>query len=204
VIRRCMTVVVLVVHGCGPGPEVASVPSDSTLLRDIRQRVADDQAIRDSFALELRTTGTISPHVFERMRSVDSANIAWLRPFIDAAHLPTKKMVGAEGMAALLLLIQHADQDTTLQATALPLVEAAFRAGDVQGQEYAMLTDRVLKARGRLQRYGTQATIEGGMVRIDPIEDSVGVDARRAELGMLPLFEYKRVLDSVYARAQSN
>jgi hypothetical protein len=34
---------------------------------------------------------------------------------------------------------------------------------------------------------------------LDPIEDSAHVDQRRAALGMPPLREYVRVLDSVYA-----
>jgi hypothetical protein len=80
-------------------------------------------------------------------------------------------------------------------------VEAAYRAGQVDGQSVALLTDRVAKARGRLQIYGTQTTFQGSEPVFDPIEDSAGVDARRARLGLLPLAVYKQKLDSMVAAA---
>jgi Family of unknown function (DUF6624) len=194
------TVAIIAWLGCGDGARSMGMRPDSLLKAEIFQRVAEDQAIRDTLALQLRTTGTVAPDLVLRMQAVDSANIAWLRPLLDSVGIPSKATIGSDGIASLLLLIQHADQDTALQGRALPLVELAFRAGDVRGQEFAMLTDRVLKARGQAQRYGTQATIVDGIVEIDPIEDSSSVDQRRAELGLPSLVEYKRVVDSAYAR----
>ncbi len=46
--------------------------------------------------------------------------------------------VGADGVNAATLLIQHADADPGFQADVLPLFEAAHRAGDVTGQEVAL------------------------------------------------------------------
>jgi hypothetical protein len=108
--------------------------------------------------------------------------------------------VGREGVADAALLVQHADADPAFQAAVLPMLEAAFTAGVVNGQEVAMLTDRVAKAQGRPQRFGTQTTITDGRVIFDPIADSAQVDARRAAMGLPPLTDYKRILDSVYAR----
>jgi hypothetical protein len=80
----------------------------------------------------------------------------------------------------------------------LPLLERAYRADEASGQQLALLTDRVAAARGKPQVYGTQADIRDGRVRLKPIADSAGVDARRAAVGLPPLREYVRVLDSVY------
>lgn len=188
--------------GCGRGAGATLQLPDATLRAEILRRVAEDQAVRDSFALQLRTIGTATALVDQRLRAVDSANLAWLRPLLGSSGLPTRGAVGADGVEAVLLLIQHADGDPAFQARVLPLVEAAFHAGDLEGEELAMLTDRVLKAQGRAQRYGTQTTIAAGVVRFDPIEDSSGVDARRARLGLLPLAAYKRLVDSVYGRPE--
>ena len=57
------------------------------------------------------------------------------------------------------------------------------------------------KAKGRPQVYGTQSTIRDGQAIIDPIEDSAGLDARRAQLGLPPLAVYKRFLDSMLSHA---
>jgi hypothetical protein len=80
----------------------------------------------------------------------------------------------------------------------LPALVAAFRRGQAQGQSVALLTDRLAVARGEPQVYGSQASITDGRVIFAPIADSAGVDARRAEMGLPPLSEYRRVLDSVY------
>ena len=74
----------------------------------------------------------------------------------------------------------------------------AFRRGEADGQSVALLTDRVAVRRGQPQVYGTQADILGGRVTIKPIADSASVDARRAAVGLMPLAQYVRIMDSVY------
>jgi uncharacterized protein DUF6624 len=174
--------------------------TDPALRDQLLARVARDQAVRDTFAMQLRATGTLAPALFASMQAVDSVNLAWLRPQLRTAGFPTRAQAGRDGVQAMALLIQHADADPAFQAEVLPQLEVAFRAGDVTGQEVAMLTDRVAKAQGRPQRYGTQTTIVDGRPVVDPIEDSAGVDARRAAMGLPSLAEYSRLLDSVYAR----
>ncbi len=185
---------------CAPTPRDTATVENPGLRDELLARVARDQAVRDSFAAELRETGTITPAIFASMRTVDSINLAWLKPQIETAGFPTTAQVGREGALAAALLIQHADADPAFQAAVLPQLEAAYNAGVVQGQEFAMLTDRVAKAEGRPQRYGTQTTIADGRVIIDPIEDSAQVDTRRAAVGLPPLAEYQQVLDSMYAK----
>ena len=183
-------------------PKAGSPPaiSDPALQQELLSRVGRDQAVRDTFAAQLRSTGTLTPGLVAAMQAVDSANLAWLKPQIRNAGFPTAAQVGREGVQAAALLIQHADADPGFQAEVLPLLEAAYHAGGLAGQELAMLTDRVAKAQGRPQRYGTQTTITDGRVVFDPIDDSAGVDARRAAMGLPPLAEYKRILDSMYAQ----
>ena len=189
--------------GCAPGSRDAASVEDSGLREQLLSRVARDQAVRDTFAMQLRETGTLTPELIASMRAVDSANLAWLKPQILRAGFPTTAQVGREGVLAAALLVQHADADPGFQAAVLPMLEAAHKVGIVSGQEVAMLTDRVAKAQGRPQRFGTQTTIADGRVVIDPIADSAQVDARQAAMGLPPLTEYKRVLDSAYARPQA-
>ncbi len=94
--------------------------------------------------------------------------------------------------------MQHADRDTSFQARVLPLLEAAHRRGQAQGQHVALLTDRLATARGEPQVYGTQAALSDGRMVVGPIRDSSDVDARRTAMGLPPLAEYLRVLDSLY------
>jgi hypothetical protein len=198
--RRCGVLVVTALAACSPGPPARSAVADPDLREQLLGRVTRDQAVRETFAFQLRATGTLTPELIASMQRVDSVNLAWLKPQIQQHGFPTIAQVGRDGVAAAALLVQHADADPAFQAVVLPLLEAAFKAGTVRGQEFAMLTDRVAKAQGRPQRFGTQTTISDGRVVIDPIADSAEVDARRAAVGLPPLAEYKRLLDSMYAR----
>lgn len=197
---RCSLLLAAALGACAPGGAAAPSVSDPALQDALLRRVAADQAVRDTFATQLRATGTITPELAASMRAVDSANLAWLKPQLRQHGFPSRRAVGKEGVQAAALLVQHADADPAFQAEVLPLLEAAFRAGEVPGQEVAMLTDRVAKARGRPQRYGTQTTIVDGRVIFDPIDDSAGVDTRRAAMGLPPLAEYKAALDSLFGQ----
>lgn len=199
----CFLLFLLVlIVGCNRG-SAATLHADSALKVELLSRVDADQAVRDTFALQMRETGRLTPRLIARMTTVDSGNVAWLRSQVRRSGVPTAAQVGREGMEALWLLVQHADRDTAFQAMMLPLMQSAYAAGEVSGQELAMLTDRVAKARGQRQTYGTQASIHDGVVDVDPIEDSAGVDARRAVMGLMPLAVYKQALDSMYAQSKA-
>lgn len=114
---------------------------------------------------------------------------------------PTREAIDSDGVEAVFLLVQHADRDPAFQAAILPLLDSANRKGEIDGQSLALLTDRVAKAQGRPQVFGTQTTAYGRDLVIDPIADSEAVDTRRAELGVPPLAVYKQMLDSVLAHA---
>ena len=109
----------------------------------------------------------------------------------------TATRVGRDGMEAAFLLVQHAD--SSVQEQMLPTIQRSYVAGEVSGQDFALLSDRVATWFGRAQKYGTQADIKAGRVVFFAIEDSVSVDARRAKMGLMPLREYAAILDSMYA-----
>ena len=164
-------------------------------------RLATDKAMRDTFMATLQAKGNVTNDQVAAIRALDSANTAWLKPIVEANGLPTKAMVGADGVAAVFQLIQHADNTPGFQSDMLPLLEQAYKAGEVAGLDVATLADRVAKAKGYGQPYGTQTTVVNGVPIIDPIGDSANVDERRKRMGLVPLAEYRRQLDSIVARS---
>ena len=80
----------------------------------------------------------------------------------------------------------------------LPAIEQAHHRGELKGDAVAMLIDRVEVKAGRPQIYGTQLSLKDGRLVLDPIADSATVDTRRQRLGLLPLAEYLRRIDSVF------
>lgn len=77
---------------------------------------------------------------------------------------------------------------------------APRRRGDLNGGEVAMLTDRLEIKAGRPEIYGTQLSLRNGRWILDPILDSQHVDERRGSVGLPPLADYLRLVDSVLQR----
>ena len=179
-------------------PAAAQAPSDTTLSRELLERGRADQAIRDSMVQRLQAGQALDSLFGMRMLAIDSANASWLGAVVGRHGWPGRSLVGAEAANAAFLIVQHAVHDTAFQARALALMERGVASGEVPGADVAMLADRLAVRRGRPQRYGTQAKLVEGRVVLDPIADSAHVDERRAALGMPPLKEYVRVLDSLY------
>jgi len=143
-------------------------------------------------------SGVPDPAIARRMDAMDADNTAWLLRAVGPGTWFTTKRIGRDGMDAAFLLLQHVD--SSVQVQLLPTIQRSYAAGEVSGKEFALLSDRVATSFGRPQTYGTQADIKDGRLVFFPIEDSVGVDARRANMGMMPLREYATILDSMYVR----
>jgi hypothetical protein len=193
------------VLACGgaPGPEsmpvraypesgVAEHP-DSALRRELLAMGVEDQAVRAGLTPE-----TFADTAFVgRMMRTDSALSIRLREIIDERGWPDAERVGADAVDAAFLIVQHSPFPDML-VDALPFVEADVRAGRLDAQAYAMLVDRVRDQSGQKQLYGSQyELIDGVMVR-KPVEDPANLDRRRAELGLVPIAEYERLLGELY------
>ena len=100
-------------------------------------------------------------------------------------------------MFGVFLMIQHADGDQEWQRSQLEKIEEAVEKGDLEGQSYAYLYDRIKIHRGEKQRYGTQ------FAKVDPVnktvelaetEDIENLDKRRRAMGLMPIEMYKRFM----------
>ena len=191
--------------GCAEEPPGTNAPADPLAVENPEYRdellalEAADVAIRE----ELRGGGlqSIPPDYPARQDSVDDANTARLQALIARHGWPTRAMVGTDGLSAAFLIIQHAR--LPFQQEALPYVRRWYEDDGTPGQWVALLTDRVRQREGKPQLYGTQIDVgPDGAVSVGMIEDSVNVDARRAELGMKPLAEYLEEIRAVYGLSQ--
>lgn len=185
-------------------PALAQDLAEPALRTDLLDRLAAEQDIR----MRLIGTGFFadptqapSPEVLAlmaEMQATDAANAGFVSDLVDAHGWPTPGLVGADGVNAAFLIVQHADAE--VQERMLPLVEAAYRAGDLPGQSYALLLDRVRIGRGESQVYGTQAGPgPDGAIVIAPTVDDDALDARRAEVGLPPVADYLAMLAEAYA-----
>ena len=166
---------------------------DEALRAALVSRGRQDQAVRDVFLAGHHQDSTD----IRRMTDVDADNSRFLTSIVEQRGWPGRSMVGSDGATAAFLIVQHSP-DTLLMAHVLPLLEKAFTHGDAEGQQVALLSDRIAVSRHQPQVYGTQASLINGRFVLDPIADSTHVDARRAQMGMPPVAAYMRILDSLY------
>jgi hypothetical protein len=161
--------------------------------QELEARGLEDQRVRDGFG----AGGKVDTAQMGAMARTDSANTAWLKAFVDRWGWPTSEGVGREAVESAFMIVQHAVHDTAFMRAMLPLIRESHRRGDLDGVAVAMLTDRIEVKAGHPQIYGTQLTLKEGRWVLDPIADSANVDARRRQVGLPPLAEYLRLVDSV-------
>jgi hypothetical protein len=136
------------------------------------------------------------------VKKADETNTAWLKQVVREKSWPAISVVGSDGADAAWLLVQHADADSKFQRECLDLM-AAMPEGEVSKTRLAYLTDRVLLAEGKKQRYGTQfQSVEGKWVP-RPLEDPAHVDERRSAVGLNTLAEYVLQLEAAYGPASA-
>jgi hypothetical protein len=134
--------------------------------------------------------------LWKEVAIIDAENTLWLKEVVDARGWPTYSEVGVEGGDAAWLILQHADKDPGFQRRCLDLMTSLPRQ-EVSQMNVAALTDRVLLAEGRDQLYGTQFVVRDGEWVPLRLGDAENVDARRAEVGLPPMAEYKEMLEAL-------
>jgi hypothetical protein len=171
------------------------------LRKELLAMVEQDQNIRN----EMIKAGVDHPSgaILARKEIIDSRNSEQMKRIIKDYGWPGPELVGWDGTEAAFILVQHASH--SFQKQWLPLMEKEFKAGKLSGPNFALFLDRVLAEDGRPQLYGSRAMgfdKEGEPV-LYPIEDESNVDKRRAEVGLSPLAEYRKLLRQMY-HPQSN
>ncbi len=160
-----------------------------------------DQAVQQALMANARPGEPLRMEDLARQDSVFASHIPRAREILETYGWPDYEKVGVEASEGMYLVIQHADSDLAVQQLGLALLGEAVRAGKASGSNLAYLTDRVRKAEGRPQVYGTQAAYDDRACPVaGEIEDAETVDARRAEVGLEPMADYLAQLAALSGR----
>ncbi|NYI19844.1 hypothetical protein FHR53_000941 [Xanthomonas arboricola] len=178
--------------------ERISAQQQTALNLQLRQELLA-RVEKDQHAQNAAITAGGKPADWASIVPVMRENTEWLKQVVATQGWPGRRLVGEDGAKAAWTLIQHSDADPGFQAQVLALMEAALARQDVAPDDVALLTDRVLRAQGKPQRYGTQfQTGADGYMSLQPTEDEAGLDARRRSMGLPPMHQYKEMLRDVY------
>ncbi|WP_373521289.1 DUF6624 domain-containing protein [Aquiflexum sp.] len=177
------------------------VVKNADLQLELIKMFVDDQAVRGNMMEDLiEKYGLNKDEITQEgdgFSPVDSKNRHRLKEIFLEYGFPTKEMVGKDAMHGVFLMIQHADGETGWQKDQLSNIENAVKKGDMDGQSYAYLYDRIKMNSGEKQLYGTQfSDVDpvGGTVTLVETEDLDNLDHRRMEIGMMPIEMYKELM----------
>ena len=178
-----------------------ATPSTDPLIQELLLRLARDQGVRAVFT-EPRWAQGLPPLALKnwmpvfatRLGAIDCDNTAWLRKQLASIGWFSIPKYGTEADSAAWFLVQHADLTKDFQREMLDKLQALPR-GDTDPKRLGYLWDRVARAEGRPQRYGTQGSCEpDGTWKSFESEDPAHLDERRATLGMEPIAEHAKVV----------
>lgn len=216
--RLVSAIVMLLVSAVATADDAAkSRPAKEPELRDeLLRRVKTDQDARNTMIAWMKLHGknfvadtanldgeqkAEYEKLITALREADKENTERLREIVEKYGWPTHSLVGKDGASAAWLLVQHADRDPKFQRLCVDLMAKLMR-DEVSTRNVAYLTDRVLLAEGKKQLYGTQFTTVDGKWQPRPLEDEANVDARRTAVGLEPLAEYAKALETQYGPAK--
>lgn len=174
-------------------------PTNPELQIELIKMYINDQYVRSNLMVDLLEKYHLkkSDVIIDSFGiETDEKNLARLKEIMNDYGFPTKKTVGKDAMRGVFIMIQHSDADKEWQKSQLTNIENAVKKGDLDGQSYAYLYDRIKINSGEKQLYGTQFS------SVDPVkktatlvetEDPENLDKRRMEFGMMPFEMYKEL-----------
>ena len=102
-------------------------------------------------------------------------------------------MVGVEAAKNFVVMVQH--RSAEFRRVVLPKLKANVDAGQADPAEYASVYDRTQRDQGLNQLYGEQLECTTGKALSEaPIDDEAHVNLRRAELGLMRVELYARLV----------
>lgn len=162
---------------------------------------AIDQQVQTDI-IEASKRGAAKPtmdSLYARQFATFNKHIPFIKRIVTQYGYPTIDRVGKQPSTHFFLLVQHADADVAFQEQMPAVLGEEVRKGNIAGSNFAMLTDRVLLARGKPQQYGSQVSYdENGNAVPRNLADSAGCNARRKAYGLPPLADYLKLIGDLH------
>lgn len=93
---------------------------------------------------------------------------------------------GEKAAKAAFHIIQHSDEEQWRRF--MPILEPLVATGEIDGQSFGLMFDRLAVSEGRPQRYGSQMFCDKGRWTPNPLEDPARVEELRKAMGFPQTF----------------
>ena len=115
------------------------------------------------------------------VEAMDAENEKALLAMVPPEGWFLKSRYGDKAAKAAFMIVQHSNLE--LWRRFVPVLEPLVAKGEVDGQNYGLMYDRLALNEGRPQRYGSQVACKAGKWAPDKLEDPDRVDERRKAMG---------------------
>lgn len=160
----------------------SQAPKNQKLRGQIQELFDRDQEVRQQKGFNPK-----------RMSEIDGRNALVLGEILDRYGVPTFALVGPEAARNFIVMIQH--QPPEFRQRVLPKLKLLVAAGQVDAESYALVYDLSQRDMGKKQLYGERLECKPGeAMREAPIEDEPHVNQRRAELGLIRIELYEKLI----------
>lgn len=120
------------------------------------------------------------------IQAADRENLKALLAMIPPEGWFLKSRYGQKAAKAAFLIIQHSDEEQWRRF--MPILEPLVAAGEIDGQSFGLMFDRLAVSEGRPQRYGSQMFCDKGRWTPNPLEDPTRVEELRNAMGFPQTF----------------
>lgn len=120
------------------------------------------------------------------IEAADDENLKALLAMVPAEGWFLRSRYGDKPAAAAFHIIQHSDPEQWKRF--VPVLEPLVVTGEVDGQSFGLMYDRLAVNAGRPQRYGSQMKCEAGRYVPEPLEDPARVEEWRKAMGFPQTF----------------
>jgi hypothetical protein len=165
------------------------------LRAELQRRFEEDQRER-----QLLVANSKDRKILAAVQHMDADNLVWIKNLSAGTGIPTIAQVGESGVHWTWLLVQHADDDPQFQLSVQPVFAQRQAAGELPADDLARLTDRVLLAAGKPQRFGTQFDWLSGRFKPKGIVNVPDIESNRSSLGLMPLADYACMMNGKLKR----
>jgi hypothetical protein len=123
-------------------------------------------------------------------RGVDHQNMTIVASAIENCGVTEIKKLHKQDIEAIFFIVQHSDLKHMKKH--YPMLKELAQDGKVNMGAIATMQDRILMLEGKLQRYGTQMTMNYVTEKLEvySLENPEYVNKRRTEVGLGPLEDY--------------
>lgn len=164
-----------------------SMPYTLEMKTELKKMYKEDQHIQNLLITSIQEKKGVKKidSIDRRIKEIFNENYKVVKDYFKNYGFPGIKQNNKFTSFAFWIIVQHCDHDVSFQKSVLKEMKRKIKTKDINFENYAYLYDRVKKAEGKKQLYGTQVFRDSsGNYKIYDTDDLKNLNKRRLSIGL--------------------